>query len=284
MPIMNSPHSARSAPNRSLMPTLRRGCATVMAALALGIVSIPGVAAETVLRVAYPETENTPRISGRGDAIPADKPGTTIELLRMAAEKVGVTLEFTRAPWKRCLYLLENAYTDAIFHASYTEERARFAVYPTRGGKPDASRAVFLNRYAIYVKKGAGVTWNGRMLSNVGKPLGTLAGNAVVEDLKRLGHAVEVAPGVRSNMEKLVADRIAAYVEIEGVGDDFLADYRTEFAAIEKLPLPFEEKPYYIVLSQPFYQQNPKLSEAFFDAIRDVQASPAYRKMLLQYR
>lgn len=255
-----------------------------MAALAIVIVTVPGVAAETVLRVAYPETENLPRISGRGTTIPADRPGVTIELLRMAAQKAGVTLELSRAPWNRCLYLLENAYVDATFHASYTEERARYAIYPTKGGRLDASRAVFINRYAVYVLKGSRVGWNGRNLSNVDKPLGTLSGNAVVEDIKRMGGTVEVAPGVRSNMEKLKTGRIAAYVEVEGVGDDFLADYRAEFAEVEKLPLPFQEKPYYVVLSAPFYQRNPELSEAIFDAIRDVQATAAYRRMLLKYR
>lgn len=256
----------------------------LVAALAIGIAIAPGVAAETVLRVVYPETENSPRIAERGTVVPADKPGTTIELLRMAAQKAGVTLELTRAPWKRCLYLVENAYVDATFHASYTEERARYAVYPSKGGRPDAGRAVFVSRYALYVMKGARIGWDGRSLSNVSQPLGTLSGNAVAEDIKRLGGTVEMAPGVRSNMEKLKTGRIAAYVEIEGVADDFLADYRAEFAEIEKLPIPFEEKPYYVVLSKPFYEKNPQLSEAFFDAIRDVQASAAYRRMLLKYR
>ncbi len=67
-------------------------------------------------------------------------------------------------------------------------------------------------------------------------------------------------------------------------GDDFLADQRAEFAEIEKHPLPFQDKHYFVVLSKPFYQQNPTLSEAIFDAVRDVQATPAYRRMLLKYR
>ncbi|MDO8931999.1 MAG: transporter substrate-binding domain-containing protein, partial [Rhodocyclaceae bacterium] len=213
---MNPTLSAGTAPIRPTGRTLRNLLGSMVAALAIVIAAVPGAAAETVLRVAYPETENPPRITGRGAVVPADQPGITIELLRMAAEKAGVTLELARAPWKRCLYLLENAYVDATFHASYTEERTRYAVYPTRGGKPDASRAVFLNRYAIYVTKGSGIVWDGRTLANVGKPLGTLSGNAVVEDLKRLGGTVEEAPGVRSNMEKLQTGRIAAYVEIEG--------------------------------------------------------------------
>lgn len=249
--------------------------------------AIPGAAAETVLRVSYPETENPPRILGQGAVVPADKPGITIELLRMAAEKTGVTLEIARFPWKRCLYLLENGYIDATFHASYTEERAQYAVYPTRAGKLDTSRAIYLNRYVIYVRKGSELRWDGRALSNVGKPLGTISGNAVADDLKRMGAAVEEAPGVRSNMEKLRSGRIAAYVEIEGIGDDFLADHRaefTEFAEVDKLPLPFQEKHYFVALSKKFYQQNPELAEAFFDAIRDVQATPAYRRMLLKYR
>ncbi|MFC5300856.1 substrate-binding periplasmic protein [Azospira restricta] len=257
---------------------LRRALAVLALALA-----VPA-AADTVLRVAYPETENPPRILGHGAAVPDDKPGISVELLRLAADKVGVRLEFTRVPWKRCLYLLENGYVDATFHASYTEERTRYAVYPTRAGRLDTGRAIYRNRYAIYAPKGAGIGWDGQTLSNVGKPLGTLAGNAVADDLKRLGAAVEEAPGVRSNMDKLKSGRIAAYVEIEGIGDEFLAEHRAEFVEIEKLPLPLQDKHYFLIVAKPFYQRHPELAEAFFDAIRDVQATPAYRRMVTTYR
>ncbi|MBI2306263.1 MAG: transporter substrate-binding domain-containing protein [Rhodocyclales bacterium] len=281
---MNPSLPAGPAPARPKRRELFRLLRNAAAVLAIGIAIVPAAAADTVLRVAYAETENPPRILGQGAVVPADRPGISIELLRMAADKAGVTLELVRVPWKRCLYLLENAYVDAIFHASYTEDRARYAVYPTREGKLDTGRAIYLNRYALYLRKGSEIRWDGRSLANAGKPLGTLSGNAVAEDLKQLGVAVEEAPGVRANMEKVRSGRIAAYVEIEGIGDDFLAGRRAEFAEIEKHPLPFQDKHYFVVLSKPFYQRNPTLSEAIFDAIRDVQATPAYRRMLLKYR
>ena len=280
---MNPHLPTRPRPIRSPASAIR-WLRTPLAALAIGVALVPSASADPVLRVAYPETENPPRITGQGAGVPADKPGISVELLRMAADKAGVTLELVRVPWKRCLYLLENAYIDATFHASYTEERTRYAVYPMRGGKPDTGRAIYTNRYAIYTLKGTELRWDGRSLASADKPLGTLSGNAVAEDLKRLGAAVEEAPGVRSNMEKLKTGRIAAYVEIEGIGDEFLAGNRAEFAAVEKLASPFQDKHYFVVLSKPFYEKNPQLAEAFFDAIRDVQATPAYRKMLLKYR
>lgn len=255
-----------------------------VAALLFSLSMSSATAAGKAFRVTYPETENPPRILGQRDTVPSDKPGISVELLRMVAAKTGLTLSLARAPWKRCLTLLENGYIDATFHASYTDERARYAVYPTRNGKLDASRAIYLNRYALYVRRGAALRWDGHTLSHVTMPIGTLAGNAIAEDLQKLGAPVEEAPGLSNNMDKLKAGRIAAYAEIETIGDDFLADHRGEFAEIEKLPLPLAEKIYFLVISKPYYQANPAQAEAIFDAVRDIQATPEYRRMLLKYR
>ncbi|HEY6896022.1 MAG TPA: transporter substrate-binding domain-containing protein [Rhodocyclaceae bacterium] len=255
-----------------------------LAALAIGLATTAAPAAGNVLRVTYPETENPPRILGQRDTVPTDKPGISVELLRMVAAKTGLTLNLARAPWKRCLSLLENGYIDATFHASYTEERAKYAVYPTRNGKLDVGRAIYLNRYALYVKRGSALRWDGQALSHVDKPVGTLAGNAIADDLQKLGVKVEQAPGLSNNMDKLKAGQISAYAEIESIGDDFLAHHRGEFPEIEKLPLPMAEKQYFLVLSKAYYRKNPVLAEALFDAVRDIQTTPEYRKMLQKYQ
>ena len=52
----------------------------------------------------------------------------------------------------------------------------------------------------------------------------------------------------------------------------------------EKLAPPLSEKVYYLMLSQGFYRQHPELSEAIFDAIRDLQQEEAYRRMVERYR
>lgn len=255
-----------------------------VAALLFSLSMSTATAAGMAFRVTYPETENPPRIVGERDTVPSEKPGISVELLRMVAERTGLTLSLARAPWKRCLALLEHDYIDATFHASYTEERARYAVYPTRNGKLDVSRAIYLNRYALYVKRGSPLRWNGKTLSQVNRPIGTLAGNAIADDLEKLGVKVEQAPGLSNNMAKLKAGQISAYAEIEGIGDEFLAAHRGEFSEIEKLSLPLAEKHYFLVISKPYYQKNPVLAEAIFDAVRDVQATPEYRRMLQKYR
>jgi ABC-type amino acid transport substrate-binding protein len=71
-------------------------------------------------------------------------------------------------------------------------------------------------------------------------------------------------------MRKLAAGRIAAYVVHAAIGDDYLG--RIPSTGIEKLPAPFQEKDYYVVLSKRFVAENAELAERLWDRLAALRA------------
>jgi polar amino acid transport system substrate-binding protein len=255
----------------------------LIAVLALfGMVS-SSLAAAPIFRVVCMDTENTPRILGDGTSIDWSRPGITLELLKMVEKKVGIQFQFNRMPWKRCLYMVKNGLADGTFHASYNPERAKYGVYPMRDGKLNSTRAIYTNTYSLFVKKGSGVTWNGKTLGNVSRPIGTQLSYAIAEDLRKMGYDVEEESSATSNLEKLVAGRISAYADMDTIVENTLREYGQKYAAVETLSPPLNEKVYYLLISNKFYAAHPEVSERIWNAVRDVQKTDVYREMLRKY-
>ena len=161
--------------------------------------------AQTVIRMVYFNKENPPRVVGSGTSIDWSKPGITLELFKMIAQRVGVQFEYKRIPWKRCLYAVEHGTADATFHASFKPARAKFGVYPTRDGQLDPSRRIYKNSYVFYARKGSGVIWDGQTISNASRPIGTQLSYSIAEDLRQMGYEVEEEASVANNLDKLAA-------------------------------------------------------------------------------
>jgi len=239
--------------------------------------------AEPILRIVYMDSANPPRVLGDGVSIDWSKPGITLELLKMVETQVGVRFQFNRMPWKRCLYMVEKGLADATFHASYQPDRAEYGVFPFRDGKLDPTRAIYINAYAIYVKKGSGVTWNGKTLGNISRPIGTQLSYAITDDLRKMGYEVEEEGNVISNLEKLLAGRISAYADQESIVDAALRKLGSKYALIEKLQPALSEKVYYLLISKKFAAEHPQLTEQIWDAVGDIQKTDPYREMLKKY-
>jgi polar amino acid transport system substrate-binding protein len=247
------------------------------------LISASPLTAETVFRMVYFNKENPPRVLGSGTSIDWSKPGITVELFQMVAQRVGVQFEYKRMPWKRCLYAVEHGMADATFHASFKPARAKFGVYPARDGQLDPSRRIYKNSYVFYARKGSGVSWNGRALSNAARPIGTQLSYSIAEDLRNMGYAVEEEASVASNLNKLAAGRISAYAEIESIADYIRDKEKSRYENIVKLQPPLREKFYYLLISKLFVEKNPQLTEQIWDAVRDVQQTDAYREMVGKY-
>jgi polar amino acid transport system substrate-binding protein len=239
----------------------------------------PAVAAEPV-RILYDVFENPPLIDGNGTVIDPVKPGLTIELLRMAAERADVPIELSRTPWQRGLYLIETGQADAIFASSFVTERLRFGAYPLKDERPDTSRKLFDQSYRLYVRAGSGIGWDGKTLTNLHAPVGATPGYAVVPVLRAMGVAVEEEPSHVANLRKLVAGRIDAYAELDTHVRPLLRSNPAEFGTITELSPPVLARPYYLMFSKIFYLKTPQVAERFWDAIAAVNASAAYQDLL----
>lgn len=243
--------------------------------------SPPGAPSGPVVHLAYEEKPNPPRYYGSSLTTDWARPGLTLELLRMVGTTLAVRFEFRRMPWKRALYLLEQGDIDGLFHASFKEDRMAIARYPMADGRPDASRAVFTQSYLFYARESSGVRWDGATLRGVETPIGAERGYSIVDDLERLGYTVDAEKDQRLNLAKLVAGRIDAYAGLEGMTGAILrsGDYPT----IVALAPPIVTKPYFLVFSHAFYDEDTALAERIWDAIGRLSNSPAFEALIPRY-
>lgn len=246
--------------------------------------STTGLADEAVtLRVVYEEQPNPPRHLGEGALVP-DPPGVTIDILRLAAERLGITLELLRVPWTRGLFMLETGKADAIFHASFKVDRLVIGVYPMIDGEPDESRAIFRQNYAFYVRDDGVVTWDGTLLRGIARPVGATASYSVIDNLTELGLTVEAERSQLINFRKLQEGRIDAYAELQTMADAYLEPAGGPIAGVVRLDPAIVEKPYYLMFSHQFHEVHPDLAEAIWDQIAAINNSADIERIEARYR
>jgi polar amino acid transport system substrate-binding protein len=237
--------------------------------------SSAGSAAE-VVRAAYEDKPLPPFYMGNGTDIDPQAPGVSVELLREAAAAAGVEIHFVRMPWARCLKSLQRGEVDAIFNASFKEERLEAGVYPMAAGKPDPARRITTLADMLYRLKGGAVTWDGRTIGGLGDaPVGIQGGYSIVEDLTRMGVKSEESADTATIFKKLASGRIPAAAQLEASGDATLA--LGSFAAIEKMQPPLVTKDYFLMFSHQYYDAHRPSAERLWSKLAEVRdrRSPA---------
>jgi len=237
---------------------------------------------QVALRVVYEETPNPPRHLGEGPLVP-DPPGVTVDILRLAAERLGLNLELLRVPWARGLFMIETGQADAIFHSSFKNDRLLIGVYPMVDGLPDESRSIFRQRYVFYVREGSGVAWDGSVMTGLERSVGATTGYSVIDDLKALGLSVEPERNQIINFRKLQEGRIDAYAELQTMSDPYLTANGGQIGGIVRLDPPIVEKAYYLMFSHQFYEAHADLTEAFWDEIATINNSPDIDRITARY-
>lgn len=244
--------------------------------------SNPGAATE--VRLVYEITPNPPRHLGEGTAIDWERPGLTLELLRLVGERLDVNFLFQRVPWKRGLFLVEQGLADGIFHTSYMPERESLLVYPRLpDGRVDDAKSIFVQSYLLYVKKGSPLRWDGTRFENLDGPIGAITSYSVVDALHRLGVEVVEERALTINLRKLIEGRIAASAELETMADSEIARQPAFHDAIEKLPVPVRQKPYFLTFGLKFRETHGKLAERIWQAIADVKDSAEFAAIERSY-
>ncbi len=195
----------------------------------------------------------------------ANPPGMAIELIRQAAQDLGIEVRFERLPNKRVLLALQNGSIDGAFIYSHNAERATFASFPMRNGQPDPLRRVARLSYYVYQLKGVPPYWDGQQFLPLPRPVGANAGYSVVADLKKMGIDVEEAKNTDQNFNKLRLGRLAAVAAQDVMTDGWLQ--KTKATDIEKLPLPLVSKDYFLIFGQRYAKEHAALVEKLWDRI-----------------
>ncbi|MBL6928307.1 MAG: transporter substrate-binding domain-containing protein [Rhodospirillales bacterium] len=255
-------------------------------ALGFGLAMMPAASSADTgpkIRVVYNAEPNNPFILGRGTVIDAERPGITIDLLREVSRQIGIEFEFTRVPWQRALFMVEKNRADAVFHSSFKEERAAFGAYPMKDGLPDETRKIADFSYHIYTLTDSDISWDGKQIGKTQRFLGALRGSAIVDQLKNAGHRVDEGIDAGVNLRKLTGRRISAYVDLEGVVDPYLSARPELLAMVRKFSPPIRTRPYFLMFSKTFAEEQPVLTKQIWNAIGEFRRSPTFETLKKKY-
>ncbi len=251
--------------------------------VALFLFFAQAVFAETVtVTLSAGDTEYPPHIMGKGDSFPQDKPGVTVEMLRILEQELDITIHFKRYPHLRSIKYLNAGTVDGMFTWSFQEKRRKTAVFPMIGDQPDTSKRMFVISYAVYTLNDSTVKWDGNAFANVKKGIGVLAGYSIIDVLREKYHMTVDDAGMKhisQNFKKLLFNRISAVIELEMAGDIVVNSSAQFKNNIKKMSPLFATKPYYLVFSHHFVKKHPELTEKIWTALAEIREKHLYRLM-----
>lgn len=208
-----------------------------------------------------------------------DGSGQVQELWRRAARTSPIVLHTVLAARADCLAQLQSGEVDAVLGA-FLPERQAYAAYPMAGQQPDQSQALGTARFMVYRRRGGTLGWDGHQFSGLGRqPVGILPAFLYAPQLRQMGVVTdEDSRSVEDNFDKLVQNRVAAVVALEGEAQAAIAHkYRDD---IEVLPQPFQTTLVYLLVNRAYYGQHQAQVDAYWLSLRQYRLSGDYQQYL----
>jgi polar amino acid transport system substrate-binding protein len=197
-----------------------------------------------------------------------DGSGSAGRLVAAGARAAGFDLEFYAVPLARCRAEAEINVVHGFPMTPYIPDVLPYARYPMRNGRPDPARATMRARIMLYQRVGGPVTWNGRQVGGLERPVLVPSGSlAMIDVLRKIGAPMdEQGRSLHANLSKLMAGRGDAAVGVWDEGVHLLT--LPEFAGkIEMLPLPVFEQSYFLVVTKAYYAEHGPAVEAMWNTI-----------------
>lgn len=222
-------------------------------------------------------------------------PGITIEVLKMIEEKTDIHFIIKKMPWSRVVYSVKKNELDGGFHFSYKPERSSFVAYPIHKDDdlPDPRYSLHDRSYFLYSlndEYADGLARerlsNKKRLSNQGGRLlvGVIRGSSISSHLVKLGYDLEEVSHDLQLPMLLLKGRIDAYAGLQNMHDAKLEMLEPELrSAIKKAPQELSRKPYYIVFSKKFYQNNTAIVWEIWNVISEIKHSGELNDLYLKY-
>ncbi len=210
-----------------------------------------------------------------------DRSGLNMLMMRLLGQRLGLRLEVTLLPWRRCLLSLQEGSVDGAFKASFQPERLKIGRYPMRGDQVDVDRAMLEESYHLYRLKGSAVNWNGRQIEQLDGAVGAQAGFSIVAWLRQQQLPVEASAKAPDAIFAMLQRGRLGAAALQTSQGDYALSRNPQFAAlIERQGPPLVSKPYYLMLSHAFVKRSPVLAERIWDGVAAVRESAEYRQAL----
>ena len=131
--------------------------------------------------------------------------GFDIEICEAVLQRMGLTAEFRKYPWKRCLTSLEDRNVDALISMLVSPERAVYTLYPAED--------ISVSRGSFIVRADSAIEFGGSYENLRHTTVGVIMGFAYGEDFARAGLKTDETSDTRSLINKLLEGRNAVIVE-----------------------------------------------------------------------
>ncbi|NEX60741.1 substrate-binding periplasmic protein [Noviherbaspirillum galbum] len=212
--------------------------------------------------------------------IMTDRPGLNILLLKLLERDLKLPVEFVPLPWKRCLAELAAGRVDGAFAASFKADRLAMGRYPGAArDTPDPAKRLHGSSYSLYRLKGGNLDWDGSAFHNLSGPVGILSGFSIQDFLLERGVQVDEGTGSpERTLRKLEAGRIQG-AALQTRRADHLLQHPELAARIERLPVPLEDRPYYLMLSFDLVRGHPALAEDIWNRVARLRDSGEFRQI-----
>ena len=261
------------------------GLATMVCALATAVCAVawaPPLRAQTASATAPTGPGTLTLCYERADIKPwrrTDDTGLNFDLIRLAAKRSRLDVQFVNLPWKRCLAQLQANEVQGVFAASFQTDRLTFGAFPG-GDKPDATRRLHVDRYVLVRRKGETVGWDGQQITQLQGAVGTQLGYSVANQLRDLKVPVDDGSQTATELlKKLLAGRLGAAALGGSDAASLLAPQTALARQLEVLPLPLTEKPYFLMLSHQWLKSEPAMAERLWESIAAVRQSAEYQRL-----
>ncbi|WP_306522920.1 ABC transporter substrate-binding protein [Rheinheimera sp.] len=239
------------------------------------------VSAAVPLNFCFEDKELAPYYYGNGAQVLPNKPGATIEhLQQLVAAVPQLELKLQRLPWKRCLAALATGEIDAVV-GSYSSERAEFAVFPYRDGKPDPQRAFNLHHTCLVSRQDAPWQWTGTGFTGieqlvVARPLGY----APLKSNPQQKFSMHYTSSSDMDLDLLEKGRINAITRLCQIGDLKVSPAQISLRGLKILYPPLYDSRGYLIFSKNFYQREQQLAELLWQQQINNKGTDIYRRYL----
>ena len=176
--------------------------------------------------------------------------GIYVYMANAALECAGYDPQLKLYPWKQCSSKAEDASIDAIYVASYKQERTAYFDYPKGAENTSISHPQSVGRisYALICHQGVKWTYDGNLK---GRKIGGISDYSVNDVIREQGGIVEEVKDHNFNLRKIlkIEPPIDCFVVIEPLANKFMSIEEYEGVLWKQKRL-VTEKNYYLVFSK----------------------------------
>lgn len=219
------------------------------------------------ITLCYEDQDYPPYLVGASQGVNNQNSGVLVDLSRKAFKEAGITVDFVRRPWKRCMRMVEQNKAAGMFGVIYRKEREKIGRYPFKSGEIDPSRRFLSVEYPVFHHKDITVSWDGKSFISKDIKIGTPLGYDTVKSLK-IEHNIDA--NINFLPEKglaLVAQKkLDGYILEKNVGLQLLRKQNL----IEKViphQSPFKQHNLYLFLSHGFYESHTEEAEKVWTSL-----------------